>query len=171
MKRATEDSSIIETETAEVIESNINSYLNSFLKNPEKVSSGQRQFCCGTSRSIYCPECFRLLLDKDQDSLEYFSKVKLPFSVDIILTDRRVASTGVHSVVLADPVRLIDCTREDDIPTYDEEGTFILFPAAESIPLSSVAEKIKKLVVLDCKWTKSSIRMHPNLVQVQKVSV
>ena len=162
--------------SVEIVESEINAYLNSLVDvdctSPMSTSvQRKRQKCCGTSRSIYCPECFKILLDKSEYALEGIdSKVKLPFSVDIILTDRRVASTGVHAVVLADRVRLIDYERDEAIPDYSkEEGVYILFPSPESVPLSTVTENIKKLVVLDCKWTKSSVKSHSNLKHMQKV--
>jgi len=38
----------------------------------------------------------------------------------------------------------------------DDEGTYVLFPQeGKSVPISSVAHKIKRLIVLDIKWTRS----------------
>ncbi len=70
--------------------------------------------------------------------------------------------------------RLIDVKEGDEIPYYNrrnnnidirdkdkqdevDDTAFLLFPSKHSIPISKVVSKIKKLVVLDCKWTKTSI--------------
>lgn len=69
-------------------------------------------------------------------------------------------------------VRLIDVNEGHDVPNYDGEEsnrTFLLFPSKTSIPLSQVSNKIKKLVVLDCKWTKTSIQSHLQLETIQHV--
>eukprot|EP00957_Ditylum_brightwellii_P030516 2311353-Ditylum_brightwellii.AAC.1 len=100
--------------------------------------------------------------------------VQLPFDLDIILDDRRNSSTGLHAVVMLgasnesnknhNNVSLIDNARDDTIPPYNtNNNTYLLFPSKDSIPLSSVSTTITKLVVLDCKWTKSSLLQHPNL--------
>ena len=71
-------------------------------------------------------------------------------------------------------VNIIDLERGDSIPDYDDDNenhlpkssnpkrrnklinhTFVLFPSTDSIPLSSVAHTIKRLIVLDCKWTRT----------------
>ena len=51
--------------------------------------------------------------------------------------------------------KLIDLNKGDTLPPY-EEGTYVLFPQeGKSVPISAVAHKIKRLVVLDIKWTRS----------------
>jgi DTW domain len=73
--------------------------------------------------------------------------------------------------------RLFDVDRNEDIPNYSNEstdGTFLLFPGSNSQPLSSVVNDegvsiVKRLVVLDCKWSKSSIRFHPHLTTLPQV--
>lgn len=63
---------------------------------------------------------------------------------------------SVESVELIERVRLFDTEIGDPIPTYNQEDqTFVLFPSENSIPLSTVANSIQRLVVLDCKWTKT----------------
>jgi hypothetical protein len=71
-------------------------------------------------------------------------------------------------------IKLIDLNKGDTLPQYstnlrdrklpdpmaaaeeDEEGTYVLFPQeGKSVPISAVAHKIKRLVVLDIKWTRS----------------
>ena len=132
----------------------------------------RREFCCGTSRSLYCPECFRLIAP----SLGGVSRSvkRMPFLVDIILTDRRASSSGVHAAVLAkDFVNVIDYERGEELPLYkshvERKDAYVLFPCNESVPIVSVANSIKKLVVLDCKWTKTSIKDHPSITQLPKV--
>lgn len=87
-------------------------------------------------------------------------------------------------------VKLIDIANEDDITNYSDyqrslpkkdnnsidpiehpERTFLLFPApGESVPIESVAQQLETLVVLDCKWTKSSLcRKNANLMKLKKV--
>jgi DTW domain len=125
--------------------------------------------------------------------------VYLPFDVDIILNDRRVSATGVQfhtiwsSMEQGNPVeisrdnaesrratvcRLFDVDRNDEIPNYSDQNadgnTFLLFPGPTSKPVSSIVDdegisKVKRLVVLDCKWSKSSIRFHPHLASLPQV--
>lgn len=76
-------------------------------------------------------------------------------------------------------IKLYDLNKEETLPDYsasqnsgrivnedkvdgdatgniDEGGTYVLFPQeGKSVPMSSVAGKIKRLVVLDIKWTRS----------------
>lgn len=73
--------------------------------------------------------------------------------------------------------RLFDVERNEEIPNYSDqctEGTFLLFPGPTSQPLSSIVNEagvsmVKRLVVLDCKWSKSSIRFHPHLTSLPQV--
>ncbi|KAL3775018.1 hypothetical protein ACHAW5_003756 [Stephanodiscus triporus] len=68
-------------------------------------------------------------------------------------------------------VKLFDLAT-DDIPRYiDDASTFLLFPSpGESVPLESVASKVRTLVVLDCKWTSSgNSRKNKGLSSLQKV--
>mmetsp|Transcript_16883 Transcript_16883/g.31265 ORF Transcript_16883/g.31265 Transcript_16883/m.31265 type:complete len:245 (-) Transcript_16883:801-1535(-) len=71
--------------------------------------------------------------------------------------------------------KLYDLNRGDKIPEYplasngeDSVSTYVLFPLkGKSVPLSAVAKKIRKLVILDIKWTKSGmIQLDPSLSQV-----
>ena len=219
-------------------------------------ASQRRVDCCGSSRSLYCPECFNLLLpsdywpwndsDTDHHGIDNDNEtkvqaphqherlpvpIKIPFSMDIILgrKERRTSSTGVHIMVLrrlmlmsvkmsmskteeetndrpkqsgkvgprrTSPAtsssdasssalwcwkntKLIDLNRFDcdgttencddnfnsrnsssssdedgDDHDYDDtETTYVLFPSSNSIPIGEVASKIKKLIVIDCKWS------------------
>ena len=231
-------------------------------------ASQRRVDCCGTSRSLYCPECYKCLIpsdywpwndpdidhcgidnDDDDDDAETEHQephhhqplsvpIDIPFSMDIILgrKERRTSSTGVHVMVLRrlmlmsnmkvsmseteegkqtkdqtkndsgkdgpqrtstttrksdatssaswcwKNTKLIDLNRVDSAGTtmdscddnvnsrngsnssdydddyddhdYDDvETTYVLFPSPDSIPISEVASKIKKLIVIDCKWS------------------
>ena len=88
-------------------------------------------------------------------------------------------------------VKLIDVANGDEIPNYStghhtqlldadtisndlidqSEREFLLFPSpGESVPIESVANQIETLVVLDCKWRKSSLcRTNANLAKLRKV--
>lgn len=131
-------------------------YLDSFLP-PRKV---ERVRCCGTSRSLFCEECGRLLIPLDEwPSCLRDGSLRLPFHLHIILDDDRSTATGMHAVALLrdDDVKLADVARGDEVgdDTAGSGTTYLLFPSADSVPLSSV-EDLSTLVVLDCKWTKTS---------------
>jgi DTW domain-containing protein YfiP len=107
---------------------------------------------------------------------EALHTTQLPFNLHIILHDKRKAATGIHAVVLdrasphANQVTLIDIERDEAIPEYSNpKQTFLLFPSEDSIPLSSVKDDISTLVVLDCKWTRTSSREHPGIASLPKV--
>ena len=126
----------------------------------------------------------RIIMTQDMHSKEE-RPLRLPFNLHIVLDDRRKSATGLHAVALlnggtttkddGNEVQLIDVTDNDMIPRYQEQedaaSTYLLFPCpGESIPLESVASKARTLVVLDCKWTKSSIcRTDNSLSKLQKV--
>mmetsp|Transcript_21460 Transcript_21460/g.31584 ORF Transcript_21460/g.31584 Transcript_21460/m.31584 type:complete len:329 (-) Transcript_21460:385-1371(-) len=176
--------------------STLAAYLDSFMENPESTSFPRRK-CCGTSRSLYCPQCCELLIEKYRWPLPLQrGNLDLPFALDIILSDNRQQATGFHAYVLLkashgsvycsnsnsikengerkdenkaatttttsssslQKVRLFDTKNGRDAPCYydDDDNTFVLFPSEKSVPLSSVSDTIKRLVVLDCKWTKSA---------------
>ena len=127
----------------------------------------RRVKCCNSSRSLYCPECCALLVEPDNRP----PPISLPYKLDIVLDEKnRAKSTGIHAKCLMNAQQrseestnscaLYDLERGDALPNFNEEsggGTYILFPVpGESVPLASVASDIDRLVVLDCKWTKSS---------------
>jgi hypothetical protein len=136
---------------------------------------------CHRSRSIYCPTCLKLLIDPPPDQL------RLPFDLDIILDDQRECATGVHVKILSDVVvvatppttsgsvhqccRLFDYDkgRGDALDSYDDDddnnidGTYVLFPGEDSVPLHTLEPaKVKRLVVLDCKWVRLSAGQQPD---------
>jgi len=164
------------------VERSVQEYLDSFIADS---TTFDRMFCCETSSSLYCSNCCNLLVPDDSlpSSLHNIS-LNLPFNLDIILDDRRASATGLHAVALlnntnnstidksSNSVQLIDVANNDEIPRYSQQNdTYLLFPSpGESIPLESVSSKVKTLVVLDCKWTKSSIcRKNNDLSLLQKL--
>lgn len=78
------------------------------------------------------------------------------------------------SVTLTDVEKLDHCDQSDllesALKAYDEspnddnkKSTYFLFPCpGESVPLQEVSEKVKTLIVLDCKWTKSGVWRRSN---------
>jgi DTW domain len=146
---------------------------------------------CHASRSLFCADCAQLLLPPEQwPKPIHEGQLLLPFDVDIILNDRRLSATGVHLYSIFQSMegycsvkshvtscRLFDIDRGEEIPNYAKDegnGTFVLFPGPTSQPLSSVVDcrgvsRVKRLVVLDCKWNSSSIRLHPSLVALPQV--
>jgi len=150
-------------------------YLESFttLKKSQQRQNWPRVHCCGTSRSLYCPECYSLLIPRSDWPSEI---TPLPFDLKVVLHDRRSAATGIHLKVLhkncginARNVDVYDLERLDPLPESFPPDTYLLFPSDESIPLEKVSRKIHTLVVLDCKWTKSSSREHPRLSHLPMV--
>ena len=146
---------------------------------------------CDAPRSFHCSSCFQLVVPKETiPNVISEHLLKLPFEIDIILDDRRASSTGVQVATLlshqairgedetpnsSEPksqVRLFDHGEGEALPDYSkEQNTFLLFPGGNSIPLSSVAMTtgIEKLVVLDCKWARSSVRLHKSVQSMQRV--
>ena len=152
-------------------ERSVQKYLTSFLleeqpHHPLPADNGRgmresfdREFCCGTSQSLYCKECCRLLVPTHSLPVPVSRRKKsiseglnLPFNLHIILDDRRGSATGLHAVALLDEdecietdvtddnpanhmneVKLIDLARGDEMPKYqhmdEATTTFFLFPS------------------------------------------
>ena len=143
------------------------------------ASQYPRTTCCSKKRKFYCPECFSLLgkdkiegSDKTEGSDNPNPSATLPFDVDVILHDDKDVATGVHIKVLAQSqTNIIDFDgkgKDPEIPDYDPAITYILFPSDTSVPLSSLPPPAK-LVVLDCKWSKTISSQHPSLRDLPKV--
>lgn len=73
-------------------------------------------------------------------------------------------------------IRLFDMALNEEIPNYTNceytEGTYVLFPGPTSQSLAHIMResgtegrptRIQRLVVLDCKWSRSSIRFHKSI--------
>jgi hypothetical protein len=150
----------------------------------EHLIPGSRTVCdgCNVSQFLYCPSCYEILVPQDSwpESVRN-GTYRLPFDVDIILDDKRNSATGVQlattmkkvDMPARESVLVFDCEQNDAIPNYEEgsEGIFLLFPGPSSQPLSSVltTSGIKKLVVLDCKWSRPSIRLNPSIASLKTV--
>jgi hypothetical protein len=161
--------------------------MKEYLNNIE-LQAWPRSKCCGSSRGLYCPECAKLLVPSSEDCPGPIrdGSLRLPFDLDILIDvkERRSSSTGLHLRVIFDymkrkndwqpenTVRVIDLKRES-MPSYDDdennttEGTFVLYPK-DSVPISSVGA-IRKLIVLDCKWSRTSVKMHKNISKFPRV--
>ena len=167
--------------------------MTDYLGRVEPPRQWPRIECCGSSRSLYCSECAKLLVPQVDDCPEPIRSgaLRLPFDLDILLDikERRTSSTGFHLQVLFDfmkehaeepprkTVRFIDLSREsvpsyEDIDSSEHHGTdggiFVLYPSKESVPISSVGN-IRKLIVLDCKWSRTSVKMHQNIARFPQV--
>lgn len=148
-------------------------------------SSWQRTLCCGSSRHIYCESCCTLLFPPEEVPEEF--DFPLPFDIHIILDDRRASSTGVQLMSIRkghnkdeEPnsqqqgVQVFDVDR-GEVPCYDDqvEGTYLLLPGNDSVPISSVANhpatRISTLVVLDCKWKKANAELYPSIARLPKI--
>lgn len=146
-------------------ERSVQNYLEKFLsETPPTTEIGrtfQRVVCCNSSRSLYCEECCRLLVQDDSLPISCRRRnhserpLKLPFDLHVILDDCRKSATGLHAVALLngtgdrdetsnyscdlESVKLVDLEK-DDVPRYiDDTCTYLLFPSpGESVPLESV---------------------------------
>jgi DTW domain-containing protein YfiP len=165
-------------------EEKIRCYLDSFrsLESWNSRKQWLRKVCCGTSRSLYCPECYELLIPAEDWPKQIEA---LPFHLDIVVHDRRNVATGLHAKILNDlrlnahesfhdsdrgsTVRIFDLERLDSLPSSFPDDTYLLFPSEDSVPLTSPRRPVNTLVVLDCKWTKSSSRHHPVLLNLPRV--
>eukprot|EP00977_Amphora_coffeiformis_P009205 scaffold2095_cov166-Amphora_coffeaeformis.AAC.12 len=66
--------------------------------------------------------------------------------------------------------QLLDQAKGAGIPDYStQDDVYFLFPSDTSVGLSTVAAKVGKLVVLDCRWSKSHLRRDPRLAILPKV--
>ena len=158
-------------------------FLESFLtpESMELQSQWDRVKCCHASRSLYCSECYQLLIPTAhwpkniQAAVNNTTFRLLPFDLHVILQDRRKSATGLHVAVLDKITRkqqvvVVDMERKEPIPEYQErKGPFLLFPSHDSVPLAQVATTIQTLVVLDCKWTHATIREHASIATLPKV--
>jgi hypothetical protein len=147
---------------------------------------------------MYCSSCLSILAPLDQwPRCLREGKLSLPFLIDIVLDDRRVVSTGVQIATLLESMtslqrpphhhnlprfyRMFDMEAGDQIPDYEldaEHDNYLLYPGPTSVPLSSVldssrertdGERPMRLVVLDCKWARRSIRLHPSVSRLPQV--
>jgi DTW domain len=189
-------------------------YLKDVASSSSSSSTSKRAFCCNTSRSLYCPECFKVLIPPEEwpPSIRNFRDLELPFAMDIILgrKERRNSSSGIqmmaicHMMKCSATPRNINATEVDDnynepqgarfceqggawwkdggfydvnrgesVPSYPTDSkpiTFVLFPSKKSVPISSVADKIQRLVIMDVKWTRSGIiDLNPSLSSLTAV--
>lgn len=82
-----------------------------------------------------------------------------------ILTEVEKLEPTEQSRILESALEIYD--RND----ADEACTYFLFPCpGESVPLDEVSHKVKTLIVLDCKWTKSGVwRRSERLRTIPKV--
>lgn len=183
-------SCIFDEDRIKLREESVKRYLESFLSNDIDRShdngmpkTRNRVVCCGCSQSLYCSYCCRMLLEEEELPKSVREKsIQLPFEVLVLLTDLRNKATGVHSAALCsnEQVKVLepgvdDCWYSgDSIHDFIDDTvdtTFLLFPAEDSIPLVDVASKIKKIIVLDCKWTRTanSGKLLPEISKFQKV--
>ena len=144
----------------------VTAYLDSF-----SPKGNERKKCCGASRSLFCSECFNLVVPRsDLPSCIRDGSLKLPFNLHILLDDQRTSATGLHAATLLgkEQVTLVDIKRGDSVQDYrDCSQTYVLFPSTDSVPLSSVRD-ISTLVVLDCKWTQPA-RAQSFVSELQRV--
>lgn len=127
----------------------------------------QRTECPGCNsqrKSLYCERCLRLVVPRQYWPVQK-PPAALPFALDIVVDDRITSATGVHYKVLwdalcppeqADRCRLFDWDRGSGtkLPDFEVDGTYLLFPSEDSVSISSIEpkSKIRRVVVLDCKW-------------------
>jgi hypothetical protein len=158
----------------------------------------KRVFCCNSSRSLYCPECCKVLIPRNEwpECYRENPKLALPFTMHIVLgwKERRSSSSGIHIMAIRNMMdetasatpgkdnhppewwqntELYDINKGEPLPSYSsvQNSTFVLFPQkGKSVPISSVAHKIERLIIMDVKWTRVGIvQLHPQLAKLQTV--
>lgn len=119
---------------------------------------------CGAPCSLYCADCCRAVVTEAPAALQ------LPFALDLMLDDRRVVATGIQAAALIKDCSIYERAKDDsiDLQGLDATNSALLFPGPDSKPISE-CHKIDRLVVLDCRWNKSSLRLHPLLASLPKV--
>lgn len=147
-----------------------------------------RKVCCESSRSLYCCECCKVCIpEEDWPPAVLEGRLRFPFDIDVLLDDkeRKSSSTGVQFASIAKAaglqreklglklpdekaVNLYDLGKTD-IPHYSAQnnGVYVLFPSKDSVPISTVSPE--KLVVLDIKWNKQTVKFHPEISNLPKV--
>jgi hypothetical protein len=106
---------------------------DSFIPSSEILT--RREYCCNSSRSLYCPECCKILIPEQywpqqlqQQQQQQCQRLQgfcfLPFSIELILgnKERRTSSTGIQLMVLCQMMKeLSQATKgglgEDDTRT------------------------------------------------------
>ncbi|GKY95439.1 hypothetical protein MPSEU_000505400 [Mayamaea pseudoterrestris] len=170
--------------------------LSSYLAEPVSTHfSRQRCPGCHASVTIYCHDCLDVMLPRETWPASVAAQaLRLPFQLDILLDDRRASSTGVQvaSILKAagqeTSFRIYDLTKcEDDkaLPDYtstdaddNHDGTYLLFPDSSAVTLSSVIKSgkpIKRIIVMDCKWSKFSktlvLPLHKAVADVPRIKL
>jgi hypothetical protein len=103
-----------------------------FSKYLEEIASSpsltRRSFCCHTSRSLYCPECYRLLIPIEEwpTCIQNVGDLQLPFHLDIILgrKERRNSSSGIQIMVLCHMMEIVSATKHKAM-TKDDHFSII----------------------------------------------
>ena len=109
----------------------LDEYLKNAVLREEQKDSRQQETttrrieCCNTSRSIYCSECYNILLPQQEELDDDLSKLELPFHIDIILgiKENRKDASGIHMMVLAKAIK--DQLKKKNSKTtnhHEEEG-------------------------------------------------
>jgi len=149
--------------------------IDSYLRECETTFStskpAPRIECCGKNQRIYCNSCGKAFNSSTNPTLP-----SPPFEIEVIRHDKADQATGIQLKAL-DVASVVDYSSDDENnnpqKTYDENTTYILFPSASSQPITdpSVSANIKKLLVFDCKWTKSISLQSPAFKNLKHVKL
>lgn len=141
--------------------------------------------CCNSSRSLYCPECHKILIPgEDWPADIRDGTLRLPFKIDIYLDtkERKTSATGIQVAAIASAVSgrkkddnvgsvQIYHFEHDSVPSYnisDSENVYVLFPEEGSVPITSVGD-IDRLIVLDIKWSRQSGKRDTRFGSIKRV--
>ena len=101
--------------------------------------------CCNNSRNEF---------DQSTDSSTERLQCTCNKLGTVTLTDVEKLDRFEQSEILDNAMETYDVSNKDE----DGPSTYLLFPCpGESVPLEAVSDKVKTLIVLDCKWTKSGV--------------
>ena len=141
-------------------------------------SEGDKSFDYSGGRPLVLPFNLHIILDDRRGSATGLHAVVLMNGTDDMsvthYASKDTPNTEVSNVRSSTigSVKLVDLAT-DEIPKSREcdDSAFLLFPSpGVSVPLESVASKVRTLVVLDCKWTKSKLcRTDEDLSSLPKV--
>ncbi|GMI25155.1 hypothetical protein TeGR_g11245 [Tetraparma gracilis] len=134
------------------------SLIRSALPHPASLYSSSpsnypRITCCGSASKFYCPQCCSPLAAPAAPAPP---APVLPFDIVVLLDDSRSVATGLHLKALCPSQVTVVCPPLPPLAASPASpATYVLFPCAASVPLSSLPPP-SRLLLLDCRWTRTT---------------
>lgn len=99
--------------------------------------------CCGSSRSLYCPGCYRILIPPDHWPGDIQGgTMKFPFHIDIVLgkKERKTCATGVHVVAIAGALESMKGLKVEPSLSLQTDEKYLESSGAATVKLYSFEE-------------------------------